>query len=366
MNAAMGKVASLVQRVGYRKALSLLSNKSVNRIEQRLNRTRLFSHPYYFHVELANRCDTNCQLCPVGLGYAAKLRNQYQTMTAGTFAKVLALASNYAMSIDFGIWGEPTVNELLPGFIAECRRSNIPSELKTNGHKLSKHRELFHDLVAAGLNSLCLSLHGMSEKSYQAYQPGKSFFSIMDFLDFCAEYSHRKPLNVTLSFAITSQNEHEVESFRSYCAEKGFVPMAYPASMNVRFLPSNDARIDSIAKWRSLRFRHEEMPLLHHYYNTIENKSAYHGKKCISGCSEPYNAMTVLCDGSVLSCCGIYPCAGETFSSIGAVWGNVNDLDIAELRNNKFFQSARRIVSESNEPDGADIVACRGCINYIS
>lgn len=279
MIATMSKVHSLAKILGYRKAARLLTNRSINHVEQRLNRTRLLSHPYSFHVELANRCDTNCQLCPVGLGYAVKLRNQFQTMTASTFSKVLALADKYVMSIDFGIWGEPTVNELLPRFISECSSRRIPSELKTNGHKLTKQRQLFHDIVEAGLDSLCLSLHGMSEKSYQAYQPGKSFVGIMQFLDYCAEYARRKPLKITLSFAITSQNEHEVDSFRSYCKEKGFLPMAYPASMNVRFLSSVDARIDTIGRWRSRQFRYEEMPLIHQYYNAIENRSEYVGKR---------------------------------------------------------------------------------------
>lgn len=86
----------------------------------------------------------------------------------------------------------------------------------------------------------------------------------------------------------------------------------------------------------------------------------------MQGCSQLYNAMTILCDGSVLPCCGIYPCAGETFHSIGAVLGNVNDLDIAGIRNNKYFQSARCIVNESSEVKDDQVVACRDCMKYIT
>ncbi len=191
------------------------------------------------YLNITNRCSSDCTFCLAKFtntfhGYNLKLESD---PSLGEILQELELAflDGPADEVVFVGFGEPTMrlDEVL-AVVEWLKLRRIPSRLDTNGHGqlLYPEREVAHDLAAAGLGAVSISLVGHNSEVYnQLSRPmfSKAYRAVLKFAEDCL----REGMKVTLS--VVDLPEVDQEACRSIAARMG-------ADFRVRTLLTPDSR----------------------------------------------------------------------------------------------------------------------------
>ena len=140
-------------------------------LDLRIRSSVVSSFPPTLGFQPSAYCNGNCRLCPVGLGIKGY---QKGFMSFETFKKVVDDAKKYLIKVYLADWGEPFLNPDVFRMIKYVKEQGIMTSASTNLH-FFKNADDFRKLIDSGLSELTISLHGASQKTYETYQPGKSF-----------------------------------------------------------------------------------------------------------------------------------------------------------------------------------------------
>ena len=323
------------------------------------------SFPPLIAFQSSAYCNTNCQLCPVVLGIKGPKKG---FLHFDIFQKVIDDAKDYLIRVDFADWGEPFLNPDIFDMIKYAERKKIMTRVSTNLHHF-KNEEDLKLLINCGLSFLTISLHGLSQESYEAYQPGKNFeetiWKIKTLISLKKEMKKPKPF-INLAFAITKKNQHEIEKMRQFTKKIGASSWIYTASLYLRFYLDNpDKIIGMINEWAQDKKLH------------LCNNDVYH-KECINAlyevilkekqvsfdrldslkltgrhfCQEPWQLPIVNWDGTVSLCCADYS---------KYVMGDTCEESILKIWNNEKYRAARKYLA-GNCSD--EFSLCTHCIRY--
>lgn len=342
-----------------------LANLLLNQVEIRARRTRFISRPYVLQIEPAGVCNTDCQLCPVGLKLMKSARGTGGLqLSFSDFKRILQPFERYLISLNLGLWGEPALNRDLARMIDHAHHARINTTILTNGHLFGKQPNLARELFDAGLDQMLISLHGLSPASYGAYQPSKRFEEVMAAIEAISAVNQglRRKRRVSLAFAINSKNEHEVEAFKAECERLRVEPYCYPASMAVRALETLQQKRAIIEEWLP-RGHYDDFA--YPYYQALLD-----GEECNphpGRCQHLTSAMSVMANGDVAACCEASPRYGETFKSSGLVCGNLLQpgQTLEEVWNGAFFRQGRAYSLRGIRRPG-EAVVCHRCCEYTT
>jgi len=123
------------------------------------------------YVEITNICNMNCSFCH---GHSRTPGR----MTRENFSRVLDQLTGQTNYIYYHLMGEPLTHPDLPLFLQLATDRGFRSIITTNGTLLPRRG---HELIAAGVHKVSISLHSFeegSEESYRQYMNG-----IADFAD---------------------------------------------------------------------------------------------------------------------------------------------------------------------------------------
>lgn len=109
--------------------------------------------PDLLDIEITNRCNLRCAMCPTGRGELTRKKGR---MEGNLFVKILQEIEPYKTPLRFIGWGEPTSVPYLCLFIAVAKRMGIKCHLNTNGHLITKENAEF---MNKNLDSIKLSFH---------------------------------------------------------------------------------------------------------------------------------------------------------------------------------------------------------------
>jgi hypothetical protein len=203
-------------------------------------------------------------------------------------------------------FGEPLLDKLLPERIELAKVCGVKhTYIVTNASLLFPETSI--QLINAGLDKMKISFYGTDEESYNTTMRGlnfkAAFQNITDFLRIRKEMKRMNP-QLTLQYLSRETNNAEVEELR--------------------------------VLWSSLIDKNAgdclNITSLHNYgggraYN-------YVGEKIASVCFYPWTAMSVLCDGRVVTCCMDYNGV--------QVMGDLNSQTVTEVWNGPVLSSVRR------------------------
>lgn len=122
---------------------------------------RPVTHLAKLYIEPTARCNLNCRTC---------IRNVWREalgdMSDATFATVIAGLTSFTSppTVFFGGFGEPLAHRRIVEMVAAVKALGCPAELITNGVLLTE--KVSHQLIAAGLDRLWVSLDGARPESY--------------------------------------------------------------------------------------------------------------------------------------------------------------------------------------------------------
>jgi hypothetical protein len=203
-------------------------------------------------------------------------------------------------------FGEPLLDTLLSERIRLAKACGIRhTYIVTNASLLSP--ETSRQLIDAGLDKMKISFYGTDENSYGAtmrrLQFKVTFQNIVDCIRIRRELKRTNP-QLILQYLPHETNHARTEEFR------------------VLWSPLIDKNVGDCVNIASL----------HNYgggrtYNCVEDK-------IVSICFYPWTAMSVLCDGRVVTCCMDYNAA--------QVLGDLNVQTVKEVWNGSVLSSVRR------------------------
>ncbi len=258
--------------------------------------------PYAIYFFPTNLCNFRCTYCAHGGGlqsfekeYGLKL----ETMTLETFKRAIDQISNFEDKlkvINLSGQGEPLINRDLPEMIAYAKSKDVTDriEIITNGSLLN--HEISERLVNSGLDTVRISLQGVTSKKYKDIC-GKD----IDFDKFVEEikylYSIKKQCEIFVKVMDISLDEGEEEKFYEIfkdISDRMYVEKCKPVYDGVESTKEIDITVDR-------------------YGNENEHRYV---------CPLPFYMLGILPDGTISPCETIY-----VPDIIGNVWtDNINEV----------------------------------------
>lgn len=153
-------------------------------------------------------CNLRCRMCY--FSDAERRKELHGQMDAEALEAVAQRLFPRALKLQIGCGAEPTLYKRLPQVVALGKRFGVPYiSITTNGQLLTDG--LLQELLAAGLDEITLSLHGLTQSTYEEMMPGASFARFRDVTTLLSAAKKTHPvLAVRLNYTMNSANTDEL------------------------------------------------------------------------------------------------------------------------------------------------------------
>ena len=249
--------------------------------------------PSVLLIENTNCCNARCVMCP-----RDTLTRKRGFMEFGLFEKIMKELSGARRKpvVHLHGFGEPLLDPLLPERIRLAKACGIKQTyIVTNASLLFP--ETSRKIIDAGLDAMKISFYGTDAESYRATMRGLDFNvalqNIKDFLRIRKELKKRTP-KLILQYLPQETNGARIKEFQSlWCS--------LPDKNEGDCL--NISTLDNFGGGKS--------------YNVV-------GEKIVSVCFYPWSALSVLWDGTAVTCCvdynGVQGVGDLNCQSIEEIW----------------------------------------------
>jgi MoaA/NifB/PqqE/SkfB family radical SAM enzyme len=123
------------------------------------------------------------------------------------------------LTVDFTGGGEPLLQPFLPQWVADGKAAGCQTGILTNG--LVLHKETAQELIAAGLDWICVSMDGADKDQYERIRIGSSFERVCENLADVARLRVAGVPKTMINFVMMSSNFHQVEDMVTLAARLG-------------------------------------------------------------------------------------------------------------------------------------------------
>jgi MoaA/NifB/PqqE/SkfB family radical SAM enzyme len=346
-----------------------LANMALINLEFAAKRERVWGRPYRLKIESTNVCNTRCQLCPTGIGLRGRPRGH---LSLEDFQSLVDRLRRFLYVLDLSMWGDPLLTPHIWDMVGYAHDRRIWTYLSTNLHAFDVERGDVEALFRSGLDMMTVSLHGASQETFAAYQPGMDFErtlkKLRSIVDAKRERGLAKPV-IQLNFVVTRKNQHERESFRRLAAALDCQPLFSAPSLNVRFL-DRDRSLEplgldaaEIARRTAAKLREwlpdDEAMVVEPYRRMRDgdlDPASWNGTKPMR-CDWPWRSGVINWDGSVVTCCGVFEQSDDM--------GNVFTQPFGEIWNGLGYRMARRSFRRSAPQPAGYANPCRECPGFL-
>ncbi len=158
-------------------------------------------------------CNLRCRMCYMSDPGKIKELKGRKPMTMGDVEVLASSMFHRAIKLQIGCATEPTLSPLLEDIVACGKRYGVPYiSITTNGQLLTGER--VERLIAAGLNELTLSIHGLRKDTYEYLMNGADFSRFERLIDSLKAIKLKHPnFNVRLNYVVNSMNRHDLADF---------------------------------------------------------------------------------------------------------------------------------------------------------
>lgn len=158
-------------------------------------------------------CNLRCRMCYMSDPGKIKELKGRKPMTMGDVEALARSMFHRAMKLQIGCATEPTLSPLLEEIVACGKKYGVPYiSITTNGQLLTGER--VERLIAAGLNELTLSIHGLRKDTYEYLMDRADFGRFEMLIDSLKTIKLKHPdFNVRLNFVVNSLNRHDLADF---------------------------------------------------------------------------------------------------------------------------------------------------------
>ncbi len=269
--------------------------------------------PLEVGIEITNRCNLSCIMCPHPEMVAQKIRPQ-GTMDFALFKKIVDEISSFAELVYLHGLGEPLLHPNFFEFVEYAKGKGLRVGISTNATLLNKNNA--RALLESSIDYVILAVDGATKETYEKIRVGANFAlveeNIKNFLNYKKRY--KKPPFVVIQFITMDENEREVGPFLKKWQGKGASVVRIKQKIALKDADKNDKR----------------------------NTPDY--------CFHIFRQLNINWDGTVVPCCedvyGRYPL------------GNIKNEKITDIWNNKKMTILRKANFQKNRNK---IGLCRTC-----
>lgn len=197
--------------------------------------------PMSVSIETSSCCNLRCKYCAQSLGEGFEQRHFHrELMHWDTFQLVLEQLEEFEgniQKIHLFRNGEPLLNPELPRMIRALRERQVCRSININTNAVLLSHDLALALIDAGLDTLCVSMQGMSRASYQEISGVP-----VDFDQLCEQlhffYQNRRQCKLFIkNIDIALGDGDEAAFYRRFgeCADRVYVERACPVYESVDY-----------------------------------------------------------------------------------------------------------------------------------
>jgi len=276
----------------------------------------VWGYPSIVNIEPTNICNLRCPLCITG---SMQMKRPHGHMKFEHFKKFVDQVADRIIYITLYHQGEPYLNKQFNDMVAFAKSKGVYVATSTNAHFFTP--ELCEKIVESGLDSMIISLDGVTQESYATYRVLGQLDTVLEGIRTLVAAKRRmkkKTPYLFLQFLVMKHNEHEIPQVKKLARELGVDRLLIKTTQVMtleeakKWLPEND-------KYRRYELTEDEFKV----------------KQGQGVCPRPWMTTLVDWDGQVVPCCfdknGDYAmgsmAANEDFDSI---WGYLQQL---QLRN---------------------------------
>jgi len=304
--------------------------KKCNRGHSKEKLKNLMEFPAMIDIELTNKCNFKCLMCPTGTHMQKRHKG---FMERSTFDKILNQTKDYKTPFRFIRWGEPLLHNDIIDFIQKAKDRGHISHLNTNGSLLDE--DMVSALLDIPLDSIKFSFQGVDKKSYHEMR-NIDFFNelVQKIKHFFLQRAKKELPFIDVSTTITYENKDQVEKF----IEKvkpftdhltiGRTVLEHIDLNQVATSPKDKEAITILKEKESVVKKHPE-------------------------CPEVFDKLSINWDGSVSACCA-------DFDNLMTV-GHINQDDLKTIWHSKKMHAYRVLLADMKHDK---LKLCKTCYDY--
>ncbi|MFW6145857.1 MAG: radical SAM protein [Planctomycetota bacterium] len=317
------------------------------------------SGPVVAKIEATNVCNGDCRLCPVGRKEPGGRPGGM--MDWDLYRGLIDALKRTVVTVDLTNWGESLLHPRILEMIRYAHGARMYTYLSTNLHTVrDDHVE---GLMTSGLDELALSLHGLSDATYRAYQPGYAFDDAVARIERLVDARRRlsrdgKP-KIKINVVVTAKNHHELDDVPAFAERLGVDYVLSEASLNLRFkVPPemarrrpDDARAimrPEIDEWVPPAGTYDRAA----YRELLDTPAGLYDPRKRFRCDWPWMALVVNYDGATSICCGSFHPADDV--------GRYTGQPIRRLWNSPPYRQCRRAFHRRRRSAPAGVL-CEHC-----
>jgi MoaA/NifB/PqqE/SkfB family radical SAM enzyme len=165
-------------------------------------------------------CNLRCRMCY--FSDENKRKNMKGALKETDLPLLARAFFHRALKLQIGCGAEPSLFRHNRKLIELAKSHGVPYiSMTTNGNLLSKDN--MHELVAAGLDEITLSLHGITQKTYEYFMQGASFDKFLSTMECLTEIKSGFPsFKVRLNYTVNQDNLMELQDLFSTLGQYKF------------------------------------------------------------------------------------------------------------------------------------------------
>lgn len=325
-------VSHLIRSLTLRRTANLIKTGASFVLSALTGKAFLWGRPAVLTIEPTNTCNLRCPLCATGSGEMTRPNGQ---MSLLTFQQIMDKMGDDIFFLLLYHQGEPYINKHFLDFVQLAKAKNIYCTTSTNAHYFTE--ELIHRTIDSGLDSMIVSIDGVTQASYEQYRVKGNLNKVLDglrrFVEIKKQRRSKIPL-LALQFLVMKHNEHEIPEIKQLAKDIG-VDRLLIKNIEVRSLQEARQWLPVNDRYRRYNFDGE------HYEVKNSNKKS---------CPRPWLSTLINWDGTVVPCC-FDKNAGHPMGNI------VEAADLDKIWNAETFRKFRSQLL--NDRKSIDI--CRNC-----
>ncbi len=306
-------------------------NRILNDWEFDQRKTRLRSFPTVLIIDPTNTCNLRCPLCPTGQG----IMPSQGKMSYETFVEIFDQFKSYAYRVWLYNWGEPLLHPDIYRMIRYVSSYDVETLISTN-LSVSLKKETAIELVGSGLNTLIVSMDGITQEIYQKYRVGGKLDRVVSNLKLLVETKRKlqsESPKITIQFIAFRHNEHEIPQMQEFAQQVGADDFHIePAILDMSKVATKTAA-------QPLAANVDWLPSEKDYRRYKDDKWRYDPEAC----RYLWNTAVFRWDGEIFPCCVVYRDEDS--------FGNVKQMSFSEVWNNNKYQSARALFGNPQSVD---------------
>ncbi len=322
----------LIRSLTFRRIINLIKTGFSFFLSTLLKKNIIWGRPTILTIEPTNICNLRCPLCTTGSG---AMERSYGKMSFETFENIINKMGDDLFFLLLYHQGEPYINQHFLDFVRLAKSKNIYCTTSTNAHYFTD--ELIHLTIDSGLDSMIVSLDGVTQESYEKYRVNghldKVIYNMKRFIEIRRERKSKTPL-IALQFLVMKHNESEISAIKKLAKDIGVDRLLIK---NIEVHSLEEAR-----RWLPINDKYRRY---HFVGNNFEVKN--NEKK---SCPRPWLSTLINWDGTVVPCC---------FDKNGKYgMGNINETnEINEIWFGQKFSHFRNRLNKNRK----NIDICRNC-----